>query len=254
MATYKAELYNAESVMDFYNESQGTKFKVYAGTSCKPEYCRWSYDGTEKTAGSDILSQALVALKNNQENTNTYTLQVINRKKTGKEEPEQVQISFRLNNPAPYIPYAALSGNQGSAGDPELKAILRQMAEGQNLLISKLSEREVEEDQEEKSGIGSLLANEQFQQVAIAGITALLNGFLSKGAGMQAGPSAPFDRPTALAGIPGVKVENDVDQQTKLAVDAIRILSERDPQFGDHLLYLANLPASQYNMLLTFIK
>jgi hypothetical protein len=51
---------------------------------------------------------------------------------------------------------------------------------------------------------------------------------------------------SALAGIP--------DEQREKALQAIEILSTKDSQYGDHLLYLANIDQSTYKMLLGFMK
>ena len=66
------------------------------------------------------------------------------------------------------------------------------------------------------------------------GIGALVSRFTNK-------------QPTALAGIP------DNEQITK-AQTALQLLAKRDEKFGDHLLYLANIDDSKYNMLLSLMN
>jgi hypothetical protein len=118
---------------------------------------------------------------------------------------------------------------------------MEKMIEGQNLIISKLSADEFNEDMEEQKpkGFGAILENEQFQQLAIGALGLIINKF--------AAPSLTGAATvTALAGIS--------DNQKDKALQAIEILSSKDANYGDHLLYLANIDSSTYNMLLGFMK
>ena len=233
---YRAELFNVDSVMDFYQNADGVHYKIFGGTSPKAEYCRYHYDGEEKEIGAQKLDEALYGLKSNIKNTNPYLIQVFKKptkkKVVGIESQPTTQIVFQLNEPERYMPYPGM-GSVQSQSDPELKMILAKIVEGQNLLISKISSEEIEEQEEKKPDfLGSILNNENFQQMAIAAIS----GFLTKG----------NNNPVALAGIP------ESDQQEK-ALKAIELISQRDKLFGDHLMFLATIPQSKYEMLLSFI-
>jgi len=236
---YRAELFSIDSVMDFYQDADGVHYKIYGGTSPKAEYCRYHYDGDEKEIGLQKLSEALYGLKSNIDNTNPYLIQVFKKPSKKKianiEAQAATQIVFQLNKPERYMPYPGIGAMQPQS-DPDLKMILGKIVESQNLLISKLSAEEVEEEEEEKKPdfLGAILNNENFQQMAIAAIS----GFLTKGS---------MPTPTALAGIP------ESDQQEK-ALKAIELIAAKDKNFGDHLLYLANLPNSKYELLLSFIN
>ena len=246
MATaYKAELYDIQSVLDFYAEADGVAFNVYAGTYTRPEFMRWAFDGNEKTNGLQILEQALSALKQNTENTNTYTLQVFRglddpdpktgrKKRTEIKVLQPVQISFRLNSPERY---GSMHGIQQT--DPAITMILQKIVEGQNTMISKLNADDFDDEQPEEKpkGLAGLLDNPKVQEMAIMAISGLIGKFMN-------GTPAP----TALAGI------NDNNDQEVKALEAVQILKTKDPLFGDHLQYLANLPQSQYNTLLSFIQ
>ena len=111
------------------------------------------------------------------------------------------------------------------------------MIEGQNLIISKLSADEFEEEEKPK-GLAGILENEQFQQMAIGALGLIINKFAS--------PSPIASNITALAGIP--------DDQKQKALKAIEILSNKDANYGDHLYYLANIDDNTYKMLLGFMK
>jgi len=237
---YKPELFSIDSVIDFYQTADGVHFKIYGGTSPKAEYCRYHFEGDEKEIGLQKLDEALHGLKSNIDNTNPYTIQIFkkpSKKKTNEVEAQRsTQIVFQLNKPERYLPYGGMGMVQQQSSDPDLKLILSKIVEGQNLLISKLSEEQYEEEQPQQGGfLGAVLQNERFQEMAIAAISGLFTKGLSGNA------------PSALAGIP------NEDQQSK-AMAAIQLLSEKDDHYGDHLLYLANLDQQKFNFLLSFIK
>ena len=129
-----------------------------------------------------------------------------------------------------------MAGMQQTQPDQNFSRLLEKMIEGQNLIISKLSAEEFEEEEKPK-GLAGILENEQFQQMAIGALGLIINKF-----------AAPGSTPTvtALAGIP--------DEQHGKALEAIRILSTKDANYGDHLYYLANIDDSTYKMLLGFMK
>jgi hypothetical protein len=167
-----------------------------------------------------------------------YILQLIEKRKAvrGKDNDNLTQIVFQLNKAERYLPM--ISGMQQQPND-NFNRLMEKMIEGQNLIISKLSADEFADDMENEKpkGFGSILENEQFQQMAIGALGLIINKF----AGQQ-------NNVTALAGIP----ENNTQKDKALA--AIEILSNKDANFGDHLMYLANIDDSTYKMLLGFMK
>jgi len=240
MPLYKPELFTIDSVMDFYQNANGVHYKVYGGTSPKAEFCRYTFDGNEKEIGMQELEKALVNLKSNTENTNPYTIQVFTKEKKKKDGTSTgystTQISFQLNKAERYLPYPGVGMTQQT--DPDLKLMLTKIVETQNLLISKLSEEEYEEEEDKKDSggfLGAVLNNEKFQEMAIAAISGIFTNNMMR------------QQPTALAGIP------NEDQQNK-ALQAIQLIANKDPHFGDHLLYLANLDNEKYQFLLSFIN
>ena len=238
MAVFKPELHRLEDVVDYYENSPATHYKIFAGTSPKTEYCRFYFDEDEKEIGLQKLHEALRAIQQNIDNTNPYILQLIEKKKIArnKENDNLTQIVFQLNKSERYLP--VMAGMQQQPNE-NFNRLLEKMIEGQNLIISKLSADEFEEDfEEEKSkGLGSILENEQFQQMAIGALGLIINKFASTNTNV-----------TALAGIP------EVNEQREKALQAIEILSKKDENFGSHLLYLANIDNSTYKMLLGFMK
>ena len=240
MAVFKPELHRLEDVLDYYENSPATHYKIFAGTSPKAEYCRFYFDEDEKEIGLQKLAEALRAIQQNVDNTNPYILQLIEKKKAprGKENDNLTQIVFQLNKAERYLPMMA--GMQQQPND-NFNRLMEKMIEGQNMIISKLSADEFSEDMEEQKpkGFGAILENEQFQQLAIGALGLIINKFAAPS---QTGGATV----TALAGIP--------DEQRDKALQAIEILSKKDVNYGDHLLYLANIDNTTYNMLLGFMK
>jgi hypothetical protein len=127
---------------------------------------------------------------------------------------------------------------QQQQSDPNLSRLLEKMMENQNLIISKLSAEEFEEEQEKPNALGAILNNPE----AISAIIGYACNFLDR----IIPPKNNAANLSALAGIP--------DEQREKALQAIEILSTKDSQFGDHLLYLANIDQATYKMLLGFMK
>jgi hypothetical protein len=187
------------------------------------------------------LSEALRAIQQNVDNTNPYILQLIEKKKVakGKENENLTQIVFQLNKAERYLPMLAGMQQQQQPNE-NFSRLLEKMIEGQNLIISKLSADEYDQDIEEEKpkGFGAILENQQFQEMAIGALGLIINKFAS--------PNPNNGIVTGIAGIP--------DEQKTKALQAIEILSTKDSNFGDHLLYLANIDDSTYKMLLGFMK
>lgn len=240
MAVFKPELHRLEDVLDYYENSPATHYKIFAGTSPKAEYCRFYFDEDEKEIGAQKLAEALRAIQQNVDNTNPYILQLIEKKKVarGKDSESLTQIVFQLNKAERYLPMMA--GMQQQQPNDNFNRLMEKMIEGQNLIISKLSADEFAQDMEEEKpkGFGAILENERFQELAFGALGLMINKF--------AAPGQPNGTVTALAGVPN-------DQRDK-ALQAIEILSNKDDKYGDHLLYLANIDNTTYQMLLGFMK
>jgi hypothetical protein len=241
MAVFKPELHRLEDVIQYYEQSNAIEYKIYAGTSPKFEFCRYNFDNDEKEIGLQKLYEALKAIEQNIENTNPYILQLIEKKKglKNKIEDQYTQIVFQLNKADRYLPMMSGMGIQPPANN-DLNRLMEKMIETQNLIVSKMSidENDFEIEAEEKpKGFGAILENEQFQNLAIGALGAIISKFLG---------TADNTNVMSLAGLPS--------EQKEMALQAVEILEGKDPNFGKHLLYLANLDQSNYNMLLSFIK
>jgi hypothetical protein len=195
---YKPELFTIESVMDFYHNADGVHFKVFGGTTAQPQFCRYIFDGNEKEIGMQKLEEALYGLKSNTDNTNPYLIQVFSNPKKKGEPLNTTNIVFQLNKVERILPY--MGGMMQPATDPELKNILLKIVEGQNLLVSKLSSEEFEQEEEEpmsiNKAIGSMLQNPETQAMLLSIGGELLSGFMNR----LKQPSAPMTQ--GIAGIP----------------------------------------------------
>jgi hypothetical protein len=127
---------------------------------------------------------------------------------------------------------------QQQQSDPNLSRLLEKMMENQNLIISKLSADEYEDEQEKPNALGAILNNPEALNVIIGHACSFLDKIMS--------PKNNAANLATLSGIP--------DEQKEKALQAIEILSTKDSQYGDHLLYLANIDQSTYKMLLGFMK
>jgi hypothetical protein len=240
MAVFKPELHRLEDVLDYYENSPATHYKIFAGTSPKVEYCRFYFDEDEKEIGLQKLSEALRAIQQNVDNTNPYILQLIEKKKVarGKDLESLTQIVFQLNKAERYLPMMA--GMQQTQPDQNFSRLLEKMIEGQNLIISKLSAEEYEDNTQAQKpqGFGAILENKEAVNAMIGIAYDLVNRILP--------PKNNVSNIQGIAGIP--------DEQHGKALEAIRILSTKDANYGDHLYYLANIDDSTYKMLLGFMK
>lgn len=201
MAAFRPELFTIEEVLNFYNQTEGNEYKIFAGTSPNDAYKRYHYEG-EKEIGMQELAAALHQLRGNTENYNPYLIQIITPPKgKGKAfQPSLTSITFQLNRPAAYMPMQ----QQGMiSGRGEM--LLEKLVEQNQMLISRVSALEAEEDEdqepEQEEGLAGILKNPEIQSMLIGAIGRFISG------------NTPA--PAAIAGIP----KSDLDY-----TEAVQIL------------------------------
>ena len=197
---YKPELFTVEEVENYFDISKGTCFRIYAGTNPKvDDYSRGEYSEGDKNVASQRLRDCLIALKQNTDNTNSYTLQVFNLDKKGN-QAEKNCIIFQLNRHEKLMPYGV---GMMTGSDPRLSSMIEKSIENQNLIISKLSAIEQpdedEDDEQDNSVIGNLLKRDDVQSLLINGLTAVVSGLVNRYT-----PS-----PTYGGGVAGVNTINE---------------------------------------------
>jgi len=190
MATFRPELFTVEEVINFYDQTEGSEFNVFAGTSPNDAYKRYHFEG-EKELGMQELTAALIQISSKGENYNPYLIQVIQPSKVKGKPKTFTSISFQLNRPQQYLPMQ----QSGIGGRSEM--LLERMIENQNVLISRiaaLEEQEEEDDQEpeQKDTLGRIIENPQIQGL----IMGLVDKFINSGG-----------QASAIAGIPAVDDE-----------------------------------------------
>ena len=179
---YKPELFTLEDVMNYFAISKGSCFKIYAGTNPKADdFSRGECSDGDKNIAEERLAECLISLKQNVENTNPYTLQVYNLDKKGLQIDKNC-IIFQLNRPERYNAYPAMIAG---TGDARLASLIEKSIEQQNLIISKLSAQEVEDEEEEEpeaSGVlGKIMEREEVQNFMVNAALNFVSGLMNKG-------------------------------------------------------------------------
>jgi hypothetical protein len=184
MAAFRPELFTVEEVINFYDQTEGSEFNVFAGTSPNDAYRRYHFEG-EKEIGMQELTAALMQISSKGENYNPYLIQIIQPGK-GKAKPATfTSISFQLNRPQQFLPMQQMGGLSNRS-----EMLLERMIENQNVLISRISALEESddiEDEPKQDTLGRIIENPQIQGL----IMGLVDRFLISGG-----------QPSAIAGIP----------------------------------------------------
>ena len=191
MAIFKAELFSIDQVLNFYESAEGENFKIFAKMNPTENYCRYSFIGS-KEEGLEKLNNALHEIKNNADNYNEYLIQVSSNVSRKGQKPEMTNITFQLNKPQ-YL--GAVQYQNNNTGRTEM--LLERLVEQNQMLVSRISALEAEEDLEieepEEDGLAGILKNPEIQTMLIGAIGRFISG------------NAP--QTAAIAGIPKSEIE-----------------------------------------------
>ena len=191
MAIFKAELFSIDQVLNFYESAEGENFKIFAKMNPTENYCRYSFIGS-KEEGLEKLNNALHEIKNNADNYNEYLIQVSSNVSRKGQKPEMTNITFQLNKPQ-YL--GAVQYQNNNSGRTEM--LLERLVEQNQMLVSRISALEAEEDLEveepEEDGLAGILKNPEVQSRLIGAIGRFISG------------NAP--QTAAIAGIPKSDIE-----------------------------------------------
>ena len=237
---YKPELFTIESVMDFYHNADGWQFKVFGGTTAQPQFCRYIFDGEEKEIGMQKLEEALYGLKSNTDNTNPYLIQVYSNPKKKGDPANTTNIVFQLNKVERMMPY--MGGMMQPAADPEMKQLLARLIESNNIIVTKLSQEELEEDYEPQpqsfgDTIGNILKEPDVAKMVIG---ELLGAWADFRSGLKKNTGG-FNQPGGIAGIPE-------DQ----SIEILKSLMAKGVTL-DHLKKLDDMSEIKLSMLLNML-
>jgi len=229
MAIFKAELFNIEQVLRFYENADGNNFKIFARMNPTDAYCRYSFNG-DKTEGLDELGNALMQIKNNSENFNEYLLQVTSNARKGA-KIDTTSITFQLNKPA-YL--GSVQPQYNNSGRTEM--LLEKLVEQNQMLVSRLSALEAENDldidEPEEDGLAGILKNPAVQSMLIGAIGRFVEGNSAA--------------PAAIAGIS--KTELDYSE----AIEILESLMSKGVSI-DHLKALNKMSTAKLQSLLLML-
>jgi hypothetical protein len=194
MAVNNAMVTGTRGIMEWFDDNSTTPYySVWSG----PKQMNFSWNDDDQDAGRQILEKNISAFEQNGVGS-LLTLKLHPKKdKAGhitNVTPHYASIQFR-----PAELERAIYNPHHIAGvrDNETSQLLKAMIENQNLILSKLSEKEFEEDEPiEKDTFSELLKNPQIQGLMIAGVSKFL-GINESGIGV----------PTGIAGINDLQEE-----------------------------------------------
>ncbi|NBQ17610.1 hypothetical protein EBU24_04805 [bacterium] len=172
MAVNNAMVTGTRGIMEWYDDNSSTPYySVWSG----PKQMNFSWNDDDQDAGRQILEKNISAFEQNGVGT-LLTLKLHPKKdKAGhitNVTPHYASIQFR-----PAELERAIYNPHHIAGvrENETSQLLKAMIENQNLILSKLSEKEFEEEEPiEKDTFSELLKNPQIQGLMIAGVSKFL--------------------------------------------------------------------------------
>jgi len=188
MAVNNAMVTGTRGIMEWFDDNSSTPYySVWSG----PKQMNFSWNDDDEDQGRQILEKNILAFEQNGVGT-LLTLKLHPAKdKAGyitNVTPHYASIQFR---PAELERAIYNPSHIAGVRDNDNTQLLKAMIENQNLILSKLSEREFEEDEPiEKDTFTELLKSPQIQGLMIAGVSKFL-GLNDGGLGA----------PTGIAGI-----------------------------------------------------
>jgi len=188
MAVNNAMVTGTRGIMEWFDDNSSTPYySVWSG----PKQMNFSWNDDDEDQGRQILEKNILAFEQNGVGT-LLTLKLHPAKdKAGyitNVTPHYASIQFR---PAELERAIYNPSHIAGVRDNDNTQLLKAMIENQNLILSKLSEREFEEDEPiEKDTFTELLKSPQVQGLMIAGVSKFL-GLNDGGLGT----------PTGIAGI-----------------------------------------------------
>jgi hypothetical protein len=186
MAINRAELSNINEVMHFYENAEGENYKIYAKSTLKEDYIRYSFNGS-KEDGIAQLGNDLTQI-NKQDNYMDYLLSVTGNVSRKGQKPDMVNITFQLNKPQ----YLGSVNNYQQNNLSRTEMLLEKLVEQNQMIVSRVSaleaEEDLEEEQPEEDGLAGILKNPEVQSMLIGAIGRFISGNAAA--------------PAAIAGIP----------------------------------------------------
>ena len=185
MAISRAELSSIDQLLHFYESAEGENYKIYAKFNPKEEFVRYSFNGS-KEEGIAQLANDLMQI-NKPDNYMEYLLSVTGNVTRKGQKPDMCNITFQLNK----AQYLGAVNNYQQNNPSRTEMLLEKLVEQNQMLVSRVSALEADEDLEEEEpeeGLEGILKNPEVQSMLIGAIGRFISG-------NQAAPAA-------IAGIP----------------------------------------------------
>jgi hypothetical protein len=240
MASYQPELHTADSVLAYYDNFDSASYSVYVGHKVEPKSSRYRYTGNDKNEGRQQLMNALDAILQNPENTNTYCIAIFANK--GKKIEEINSISFQLNkrqSMQPYQQVGAFNPNMMS----EINALRSELAAVK--MQQELDDQDDEEEElEEENFLSGIMKSPQIQTMILSQLSSLF---------------APMQKVTHVAGIQQTEPmanETEIDNEERI-YNAVERLKAVNPQLASDLELLCEMAETdkmQFNFLLKMLR
>lgn len=183
----KPQIIGIDGIMDWYDRyATSPYYAVYTFLSpSKLDKC-FQYTKADLDEGRTLLENTLIAMQQQDDQT-LYVLKIYNalnkRHSLDSQMEHECALRFRV------VDIPSMHNQVSGIEKPNyaMQNALAKMIETQNLILSKLSADELEEDEDEKepmNGIGALLNSPQVQSLLIAGVSKFLGINPSQPAGM----------------------------------------------------------------------
>ena len=242
MASYQPELHTADSVLAYYDNFDAASYSVYVGHKVDPKSGRYSYTGNDKNEGREQLMNALNAILQNPENTNTYCIAIFANK--GKKIEEINSISFQLNKRQSMQPY-----QQVGAFNPNLMTEINALrSEIAALKMQQEIDDQEEDDEPEENFLSGMLNSPQIQTMILSQLSSLF---------------APTQKVTHVAGFKNSEtMTNETENQSEIdneerIYNAVERLKAVDSELASDLELLCEMAETdkmQFNFLLKMLR
>jgi hypothetical protein len=183
MAVNKAMVTGTRGVMDWFDRNSASPY--YSVWCNRQLLFSWNSDDLEE--GRNKLENDLIAIESNGVG-DLLTIKLHPKKEKGGFITDKTPIYASLNFRPAELERAYYSPNAiAGTGSNQLADAIARLTETQNLILSKLSEEEFEEEEKEESALGKLINNPAVQGLAIGYISKMLGLTNVDAANMQTG-------------------------------------------------------------------
>lgn len=259
MAVFKPELFDIQSVLNYYDQVKSPYYAIYAGPQPHVNSLRFEYLEDDAAVGRELLEDNLMAIEQNRSNTNTYVLQImatrpksgtVTTKKKGAAWPSSNKnITFQLNRDERLT---AVGGYNTPPTDPGIVRLLQKMDDRMLAIEQKLDEQEagskINGNDNSLGAIGAILENPALQPI-IGALAGKLVDWLERP------PAPPLPQPApGVHGIPGYPYITGETQE--MAIQVTELLLEEGLTIKDleKLLLLKTKKPMQFGIYISMLR